>query len=104
MSQSQKSLTANVTLFEPGAEVIAAAFVDGIASLVCTNGTILFAEPGKERSVTPHPDATILVAQSDGTRIVTGGDDGLVLATSPDGRCDELANEQGKWIDRKSVV
>jgi len=99
MSQTQKSLTANVTLFEPGGEVIAAAFVDGIASLVCANGTIFFAEPGQERRVTPHPEATILVAQSDGTRLVTGGDDGLVLATYPNGRCDELANEKGKWID-----
>ena len=99
MSQTQKSLTANVTLFEPGGEVITAAFVDGIASLVCANGTIFFAEPGQERRVTPHPDATILVAQSDGTRLVTGGDDGLVLATYPNGRCDELANEKGKWID-----
>lgn len=99
MTLPTKSLTANVTLLETGAEVVCATFLGRTPAFACADGTVMFSDIGEERRVTVHPDAVMLMAQSDGKRLVSGGDDGRVVTISQDGKLAELADEKGKWID-----
>jgi WD40 repeat protein len=94
----ETSLTESTTLIDAGAEVVAAAFLGSTPALALADGNVLFADPGEERRIAAHPDGAVLVAASDGKRLVTGGDDGRVVATA-DGRVQEIADQNGKWID-----
>jgi len=98
-ARATASLTQHVRQFETGAHVVAAAFVDGAPTLALADGAVLIGEPGDQRRVVAHPDASVLTAISDGKMLLTGGDDGRVVAVRADGGLEEIADEKGKWID-----
>jgi WD40 repeat protein len=98
-ARATTSLTQHARLFETGAHVVAAAFVDGAPALALADGAVLIGEPEDQKRVVVHPGAAILTAISDGQTILTGGDDGRVVALRPDGGTREIADEKGKWID-----
>jgi WD40 repeat protein len=99
MASSPTSLTAQVTAFETGAPVTAAAFLGETPVLALGDGAAFFAVSGAEKRVVAHPDAAILVAAKAGDRLVTGGDDGRVAIISENGGAQEIAHEKNKWID-----
>jgi WD40 repeat protein len=101
---SEPSLTQSTTAINAGVEVVAAAFLGRTPVLALADGNVLFAGIGEERRVAAHPDGAILVAASDGKRLVSGGDDGRVVATDADGRVQEIADENGKWIDAIAIA
>jgi WD40 repeat protein len=92
------SLTHNVTPYDAGAHVTAAAWLGNTAAFALGDGNVLLAKDGAAQRGAAHPDGAILVAASDGRRVVTGGDDGRVVATSADGRIETIAETKG-WID-----
>jgi WD40 repeat protein len=92
------SLTQNITPYDAGAHVAAAAWLGETAALALADGDVLLVTDGASRRVTAHAGGTVLLAASDGTRIVTGGDDGRVAATGADGATKTLAEAKG-WID-----
>jgi WD40 repeat protein len=92
------SLTENITPYEAGAHVTAAAWVGDTAAFALGDGTVLLAQNGAARRVAAHPDGAVLVAAGDGKRLVSGGDDGRVAATRADGSTETLAEAKG-WID-----
>ena len=98
-ARATASLTQHVRQFETGAHVVAAAFVDGAPTLALADGAVLIGEPGDQRRVVVHPDASVLTAISDRKMLLTGGDDGRVVAVRADGGLDEIADEKGRWID-----
>jgi WD40 repeat protein len=98
-AQAGSSLTQHARLFDAGAHVLTAAFVDGVPALALSDGVLLFGEPEEQKRVVAHPDASILTATSDGKTLLTGGDDGRVVAVRADGNFEDIADEKGKWID-----
>jgi WD40 repeat protein len=96
---SDVSLSESTRRIDAGAEVVSAGFLGAAPVLALADGNVLFAGAGEERRIAAHPDAAILVAASDGKRLVSGGDDGRVVATSAAGETQDIAHEQGKWID-----
>jgi WD40 repeat protein len=93
------SLVQHARLFEAGAHVVAAAFVDGEPMLALADGSVLVGGPEGQRRIVIHPDGAILTAISDGRTLLTGGDDGRVVALGADGAPREIADEKGRWID-----
>jgi WD40 repeat protein len=93
------SLTRNVRMFDAGAHVGAAGFLDDAPVFALGDGAVLLGEPGQTRRVVAHPGGSILAAVDDGKLLLTGGDDGRVVATSPDGAMRAIADEKGRWID-----
>ena len=98
-AQAGSSLAQHARLFDSGAHVLTAAFVDGVPALVLSDGALLIGEPDEQKRVMAHPDASILTATSDGKTLLTGGDDGRVVAVRADGSFEEIADEKGRWID-----
>jgi WD40 repeat protein len=92
-------LAAQVTPLDAGAPVAAVAFLGQVPALAREDGTVLLATPGTDQRIAAHPDGAILVAVGSGDKFITGGDDGRVVAVSPDGAIQEIADENGKWID-----
>ena len=72
-------------LFDAGAHVVAATFLDGAPMLALADGVVLIGEPEEQKRVVVHPDAAMLTAISDGKTLLTGGDDGRVVAVRADG-------------------
>jgi WD40 repeat protein len=101
---SEPSLTESTTAINAGAEAVAAVFLGRVPAVALADGNVLFADIGEERRVAAHPNGAILVAASDGKRLVSGGDDGRVIATEPQGRTQEIADENGKWIDALALA
>ena len=99
MSEPTSSITRNVRLFDAGAHVGAAGFLDDAPVFALGDGAVLLGEPGETRRVVVHPGGSILAAVNDGKLLLTGGDDGRVVATSPDGAMRPIADEKGRWID-----
>src|SRR5580692_8853240 len=99
MAAPASSLTQHVEAFSAGAHVTAAAFIDDAPALALGDGAALLGEPNAPKRIEAHPDAAILLAASDGKKLMTGGDDGRVVAISRDGASEEIANENGRWID-----
>jgi WD40 repeat protein len=97
--QAASSLAQHARLFDAGAHVVAAMFVDGAPVLALADGVVVIAEPGEQTRVVVHPDAAILTAISDGKTLLTGGDEGRVVAVRADGGLKEIADEKGRWID-----
>jgi WD40 repeat protein len=98
-AQAGSSLTQHARLFDAGAHVVAAAFVDGAPSLALADGAVLIGEPDGQKRVVAHPDAAMLTGISDGKTLLTGGDDGRVMAARADGSVEAIADEKGRWID-----
>ena len=98
-ARASASLASHARLFEAGAHVVAASFLDGAPALALGDGALLIGEPDDRKRVLLHPDAVILAAISDGKTLLTGGDDGRVVATRADAAGQEIANEKGRWID-----
>lgn len=98
-TQTGSSLTQHARLFDTGAHVLSAAFLDGAPALALVDGVVLIGEPDAQRRVVAHPDASILTATSDGKTLLTGGDDGRVVAVRADGGLEDIADEKGRWID-----
>jgi WD40 repeat protein len=101
---NEPSLTESTTPIAAGAEVVAAAFLDGAPALALADGNVLFAAGGEERRIPAHPDGAVLVAASDGKRFITGGDDGRIVATDARGGAHDIAGEKGKWIDALAIA
>src|SRR5271155_1101051 len=97
--QATSSLIQHARLFDAGAHVVAAAFVDGVPALALADGVVLIGEPDEQKRVVAHPDGSILTAVSDLKTLMTGGDDGRVVALRADGGPQEIADEKGRWID-----
>ena len=97
--QAASSLAQHAHLFDAGAHVVAAAFVDGAPALAMADGVVLIGEPQEQKRVAVHPDAALLTAVGDGKTLLTGGDDGRVVAVKPDGGFEQIADEKGRWID-----
>src|ERR1700730_6699083 len=93
------SLYAHVVPLDAGRAIAGAGFLGQIPALALEDGTVLFATPEAEQRIAAHPDASILVATTSGDKFVTGGDDGRVVAVSADSAIQEIADENGKWID-----
>jgi hypothetical protein len=98
-AQGATSLAQHVRELEAGAEVVAAAFLDGAPALALADGAVLVGEPDEQKRVLSHPDAVILTAISDGKTLLSGGDDGRVTAIGADAVVLEIADEKGRWID-----
>jgi WD40 repeat protein len=98
-TRTGSSLTQHARLFDTGAHVLSAAFLDGAPALALADGVVLIGEPDAQKRVVVHPDASILTATSDGKTLLTGGDDGRVVAVRADGGLEDIADEKGKWID-----
>jgi WD40 repeat protein len=101
---SESSLTESTTPIDAGAEAVAATFLGRVPAMALADGNVLFADIAEERRVAAHPDGAILVAASDGKRLVSGGDDGRIVATDTEGRTQEIADENGKWIDALALA
>ena len=97
--QAASSLAQHARLFDAGAHIVAAAFVDGAPTLAMADGVVLIGEPQEQKRVAVHPDAAMLTAVSDGKTLLTGGDDGRVVAVKADGGLEQIADEKGRWID-----
>ena len=97
------SLAEHVRVFDAGAEVVAAAFLDAAPALALADGGVLIGEPGEQKRLEAHPDAAILVAAVEGRTFLTGGDDGRVVATGADGTAQAIAEEKGRWIDALAI-
>src|SRR5271168_5537437 len=97
--QATSSLIQHARLFDAGAHVVAAAFVDGAPTLALADGIVLIGDPQEQKRVVVYPDAAMLTAISDGKRLLTGGDDGRVVAVRADGSVEGIADEKGRWID-----
>ena len=97
--ESATSLAQHARLFDAGAHVVAAAFLDGAPALALADGVVLIGEPEEQKRVVAHPDAAMLTAISDGKMLLTGGDDGRVVAVRADGGAEQIADEKGRWID-----
>ncbi len=93
------SLAQHARLFDAGAHVVAAAFVDGAPTLALADGVVLIGDPQEQKRVVVYPDAAMLTAIGDGKTLLTGGDDGRVVAVRADGSVEEIADEKGRWID-----
>ena len=93
------SLAQHARLFDAGAHVVAAVFLDGAPTLALADGATLIGGPDDQKRVVVHPEAAMLTAISDGKTLLTGGDDGRVVVVKADGGLDEIADEKGKWID-----
>ena len=93
------SLAQHAQLFDAGAHVVAAAFVDGAPTLALADGVVLIGDPQQQKRVVVYPDAAILTAIGDGKTLLTGGDDGRVVAVRADGGIEDIADEKGRWID-----
>ena len=93
------SVTANVTTYEAGEPVHAAAFCGTVPMLARDDGSLVMGEPGSARRIAAHVDGSILCSATTGSHLVTGGDDGLVLRTDAEGRSEVLHDAKGKWID-----
>ncbi|HEY5205107.1 MAG TPA: WD40 repeat domain-containing protein [Roseiarcus sp.] len=93
------SLAQHAQLFDAGAHVVAAAFVDGAPTLALADGVVLIGDPREQKRVVIYPDAAMLTAISDGKTLLTGGDDGRVVAVLADGSVEDIADEKGRWID-----
>ncbi len=98
MAETQ-TLTSAVEPLALGEAVVAAAWLGDTPAFALADGAIRLGEIDEERRVVAHPDAVILVSATDGRRLVTGGDDGRVVAISADRTVEEIADENGKWID-----
>jgi WD40 repeat protein len=101
---SESSLTESTTPIDAGAEAVAATFLGRVPAMALADGNVLFADIAEERRVAAHPDGAILVAASDGKRLVSGGDDGRIVATDTEGGTQEIADENGKWIDALALA
>jgi WD40 repeat protein len=99
MTNSTNSLTEQVTPFDAGAPVTAAAFIGAIPALALGDGCVLLGATGAEMRIVAHPDGAILTIAKAGGKLVTGGDDGRVALVAGDGALQEIAHEKGKWID-----
>jgi hypothetical protein len=82
-----------------GAPVAAVGFLGQTPALALDDGNLLLIAPDGQRRIMAHPGASTLAAATAGDKFVTGGDDGCVVATLVGGAIQELANENGKWID-----
>ena len=83
---SSSSLTQHARLFDAGAHVVAAAFLDGAPALALADGAVLIGDPDEQKRVAVHPDAVMLTAISDGKTLLTGGDDGRVVSVRADAK------------------
>ncbi|MGO9770683.1 MAG: WD40 repeat domain-containing protein [Roseiarcus sp.] len=99
MAEPTSSLTQHVRPLPAGAHVVAAAFLDGEPALALADGAVLIGEAGAQKRIAAHPKGAILIARSDGKRLITGGDDGRVVSVGADGSSQEVADENGRWID-----
>jgi WD40 repeat protein len=97
-TETAHSLTQNITPYDAGAHVTAAAWLGDSAAFALGDGGVLLAKDGAARRANAHPHGAVLVAASDGKRLVTGGDDGRLAVTTPDGSTETLAEAKG-WID-----
>ena len=101
--QSGLSLAQHARLFDAGAHVVAAAFLDGAPALALADGVVLIGEPEEQKRVVAHPDAAMLTAISDGKTLLTGGDDGRVVAVRADGGARADRRREGP-VDRRLGV
>src|SRR3712207_4397896 len=92
------SLTENITPYEAGAHVTAAAWLGDAIAFALGDGGVLLGRDGAAQRVAAHPDGAVLAAASDGRRLLTGGDDGRVALTKFDGSTETLAEAKG-WVD-----
>jgi WD40 repeat protein len=99
MVESVTSLATDVRPIEAGAHVTAAAFLGSVPVLALGDGSVVIINSAGDQRFGIHADGTILVAARAGQKLVTGGGDGRVYAIDATGRCEELADEKGKWID-----
>ena len=60
------SLTQNITPYDAGAHVTAAAWLGDTAALALADGDVLLVKDGASRRVTAHAGGTVLLAASDG--------------------------------------
>jgi WD40 repeat protein len=97
--QATSSLTEHARLFDAGAHVVTAAFVDGAPMLALADGAVVIGEPEEQKRLVVHPNAAMLTAISDGKTLLTGGDEGRVVAVQADGSIEDIADEKGRWID-----
>jgi WD40 repeat protein len=93
------SLAQHAQLFDVGAHVVAAAFIDGAPTLAVADGVVLIGDPKEQKRVVVYPHAAMLTAISDGKTLLTGGEDGRVVAVRADGSIEDIADEKGRWID-----
>jgi WD40 repeat protein len=93
------SLADRVTPLDAGAPIAAAGFLGQTPALALDDGNVLLISPGGPKRVAAHPGASILAAVMAGNQFITGGDDGRVVAVSADGTVQEIADENGTWID-----
>jgi len=68
------SLAQHAQLFDAGAHVVAAAFVDGAPTLALADGVVLIGDPREQKRVVIYPDAAMLTAISDGKTPLLGVD------------------------------
>jgi WD40 repeat protein len=98
-AKATSSLAEHARLFDAGAHVVAAAFVDGAPMLALADGAVMIGEPEEQKRLVVHPHAAMLTASSDGKTLLTGGDEGRVAAVQADGSVQDIADEKGRWID-----
>ncbi len=91
-------LTEHVRSFETQSYVLAAAFLNGIATFALADGAVLSGEPGAMQRELQH-EAGMLTAIADRERLITGGEDGKVIQRKAGGGTETLADRKGKWID-----
>src|SRR6202020_1423308 len=60
------SLAQHARLFDAGAHVVAAAFVDGAPTLALADGIVLIGDPQEQKRVVVYPDPAMLTATADG--------------------------------------
>lgn len=98
------ALTERTRRVDPGAPVVAIAFLKDTAAFVLGEEAVLLApENGEQQRVAMHGGG-ILDAACDGTRIVTGGDDGQVMALDASGKATLVAtDEKRRWIDQVAL-
>jgi WD40 repeat protein len=99
MAEPAASLTAHVMPLDAGTAIAAAGFLGQVPALALDDGTVLLITPDGLRRITAHPGASILAAVAAGDKFIIGGDDGRVVTVSADRAVQEIADENGKWID-----
>ena len=76
------SLAQHARLFDAGAHVVAAAFVDGAPTLALADGVVLIGDPQEQKRVVVYPDAAMLTAISAGKQVRARDESGAVKTWS----------------------